>query len=391
MKRTVRDIDIENRRVLARMDFNVPLQDGRVADDSRLRAALPTIRYLCHQGGCVILCSHLGRPGGKPDEELTLKPVAERLSELLGTEVQKTEDCVGQSVIDAVETLQPGGILLLENTRFHAEEKQNDNRFAAQLAEPADLFVNDAFASAHRSHASTEGVAHHLPAVAGLLMDRELTTMDALRQNPQHPFGAIFGGAKAEEKIRLVERLIDKLDLVVVGGVLASTLLAADGCAVGESRVDEQALEQARQLLDQQREKLLLPCDVTIAKGKTSDRPYKTVAVDEIPAGWRIMDVGPETVDLYLTRLADMRTIVWNGPLGRFEVPPFNEATEVLAMALVELKARIVVGGGETAAAVKATGTVEGFEHISTGGGAFLACLENRELPAIKVLEERKG
>lgn len=390
MKKNVRDIDVKDRRVLARMDFNVPLQNGRVTDDSRLRAALPTIHYLREQGARLILCSHLGRPGGKPDDSLTLQPVAKRLGELLETEIKKLDDCVGPSVVNTVETLCPGDVLLLENTRFHAEEEQNDESFAAQLAEPAELFVNDAFASVHRSHASTEGVAHHLPAVAGLLMHQELTTLDELRHHPQRPFAAIFGGAKAEDKISLVEKLLDHLDLVVVGGVIASTLLAADGLSVGDSNIDDQALEKARELLQQQGEKLLLPKDVIIAEEESPDCPHKIVAVDRIPAGWRILDVGPDTVNFYLGQLADMRTIVWNGPLGRFEIPPFNEGTEVMAIGLVELATTKVVGGGETAAALKAAGTVQDFDHVSTGGGAFLAYLENQELPPIRALQDRE-
>lgn len=388
MKKTIEEVNLEARRVLIRSDFNVPLAHGTIQDESRIEAALPTIRHALGANASVILCSHLGRPGGMVDDSLRLEPVAERIESLLGVTVRKLDDCVGEEVERAVEQSKPGEVLLLENTRFHPEEKDNDPDFARQLAKVADLFVNDAFATAHRAHASTEGVAHHLPSVAGRLMVREMEALQSVRDEPGHPFLAVFGGAKVPGKIRTLENLLDSLDSVLVGGAFVATLLAAQGAEVGASRVADEELEAARRILKQAGEKLVLPVDVVVAESPDPDAPSETVDCDRIRPGWQILDIGPRTIDLFRDKLRGAKTVIWNGPLGLFEQEPYRKGTAAIAHALAELDATTVVGGGDTVAALKEAGGSENFTHLSTGGGAFLAFLGGKELPSIAALQE---
>jgi phosphoglycerate kinase len=386
--KTIKDIDVAGKRVLVRADFNVPLADGEVADDSRIRATLPTIEYLLDQNARVILCSHLGRPKGRVDEELRLDPVADRLAELLDRRVAKIDDCIGEQVAKAVEDMEPGDLLLLENTRFHPEEKENHPDFAANLANGADLYVNDAFAAAHRAHASTEGVAHHLPAVAGLLLEREIEALQQVREHPEPPFVVIMGGAKISDKINVLDHFRTKADFLLIGGGMANTFLKAKGVAVGESLVEEESLDEAKRILDEAGDKLILPVDVVVAESQDEDAERKSVSVDDVPQGWQILDIGPETVDLFKEKLQDASTVLWNGPLGLFEKKPFAEGTYAIAKTLATLDAKTFTGGGETIAAVAESGVTDKITHVSTGGGAFLNFMEGKELPGIAALED---
>jgi phosphoglycerate kinase len=386
--KTIKDVDVGERRVLVRVDFNVPLEGGEVADDTRLEASLPTIDYLLDHDARVILCSHLGRPGGEVVEDLRMDPVAERLSHLLNMEVRKVDDCVGPEVESAVESLGPGEVLLLENTRFHPGEKANDPDFAAQLASLADLYVNDAFAAAHRAHASTEGVAHKLPAVAGLLMEREITRLQAVREDPKHPFIAIFGGAKISDKIGILDQLMDRMEAVLVGGGMANTFLKAQGHEVGESLVEEDSLETAKEILEEAGDKLVLPEDVVIADEFDEEAKHHAVFVDQVPADWRILDIGPRTIGLFKEKLGPAKMVLWNGPLGVFEMKPFSEGTYAIAGALAQLDAETITGGGETAAAVNRLRIADAMTHVSTGGGAFLTSMEGETLPGVAALED---
>jgi phosphoglycerate kinase len=388
MKKTVRDVDVANKRVLVRVDFNVPLDDGEVADDTRIRAALPTIRYLVAEGARTILCSHLGRPKGKVVKELRLDPVAARLSELMDQDVIKLDDCVGPEVEKAAGRLERGQVMLLENTRFHPEERANDPVFAKALASLAELYVNDAFAAAHRAHASTEGVAHDLPAVAGLLMEQELEALTQVRENPEHPFVAIFGGAKISDKIGVIDRLWDRLERLLIGGGMANTFFKAQGLEVGDSLVEDDSLDVARGLLARGTTKMVLPRDVVIAIEASEDAERRTVPTDQVPAGWKVLDIGPRTIESFREELRVAKMVIWNGPLGMFEVPPFAEGTMAIAEALAGLEATTVTGGGETAAAINEAGLADRMTHVSTGGGAFLEFMEGRELPGVAALED---
>ncbi len=388
MKKTVKDVDIQGKKVLMRVDFNVPLKDGEVADDTRIRAALPTIRYLVDGGAAVTLCSHLGRPKGKPDDALRMDPVAERLSELLGTEVKKADDCIGDKAASARAGLKPGNVLLLENTRFHEGEKANDDDFAEELAQGADLFVNDAFGAAHRAHASTEGVARLLPAVAGFLMSREIEVLDHLIANPAPPVVAIFGGVKISDKIGVLERLLDKADTLMIGGGMANTFFLAKGLEIGDSLAETDSLETAGEILEKAGDRIMLPVDVVIAESPDRPEGRKTVAVDAVPGGWKILDIGPETVKQFSDKLKEAKTVLWNGPMGLFETAPFDEGTRAIAEMLTRLDADTYIGGGDSASAVNGAGVADKMTHVSTGGGAFLEYLEGRTLPGVAALAD---
>jgi phosphoglycerate kinase len=390
-KQTVRDIDVRGKRVLVRVDFNVPIDGARILDDLRIRAALPTIQYLRDHGAKVVLCSHLGRPKGV-DEALRLAPVAARLGELLGAPVAAARDCVGPDAEAAVAMLGESNVLLLENLRFHAEEEKNNPEFARQLASLADVFVNDAFGTAHRAHASTEGVTHHLPAVAGFLMEKEIDYLARVVAEPQRPLGAIIGGAKVSDKIAVLRNLLEKTDVLVIGGGMANTFLNANALAIGDSLVEEDQLDTARAIMGEagrRAVRLLLPSDVVVADRFAADAKSRTVGVDEVPEGWRILDVGPRSVEAYVDALRACKTVVWNGPLGVIEMAPFARGSEALARALAQLVAITIVGGGETAALVEEAGLAGKFDHVSTGGGAFLEFLEGRELPGVAALADK--
>ena len=389
-KKTVRDIEVSGKRVLVRVDFNVPLENGTVSDDTRISAALPTIQYLIDHQAKTILCSHLGRPKGKPDPAYSLGPVSIRLSQLLGREVRTAPDCIGPAVQNMVHNMQPGDLLLLENLRFHSEEEANEAGFVQALASLADVYVDDAFGSAHRAHASTAGVAKHLPAVAGFLMERELNFLGRALTNPTRPFVAILGGAKVSDKIAVIENLLGKVDRLLIGGGMANTFLRAQGKEVGESLVENDKLEVARDLLQKGASKLVLPVDVVMADQFDARALRRTVAANAVLSSWRILDIGPKTVEQFKKHLHGARTVVWNGPMGVFEMAPFAEGTFAIARVLAELSGAItIVGGGDSAAAVEQAGVAERMTHISTGGGASLEFLEGRELPGVAVLQEK--
>jgi phosphoglycerate kinase len=394
-KLTVRDLDAHDKRVLVRVDFNVPLEDGRVTDDSRVRASLPTIRYLMAQGARIILVSHLGRPDGKVQDGLRLRPVGERLSRLLGRNVPVTGDALGLGTEDAMKRLRPGEVLLLENLRFHPEEEANDPKFAATLASYADVYVNDAFGTAHRAHASTVGVAKLLPAYAGLLMEREIAALSKLLDDPEHPFVAIVGGAKVSGKLKVLDNLLSKVDRLILGGGMANTFLLAQGRSVGKSLAEHDMVDEARRVMaDAQRKgvQVILPVDVIVAKEVTRGTEYKTLPAEKIPASWHIVDVGRQTMINIENALADVRTVVWNGPIGVFEIPVFGAGTRHVARILAEKAeagATVIVGGGDSVAAVQQQGLAAKMTHLSTGGGASLEFLEGRVLPGISVLLDR--
>ncbi|MCL6635578.1 MAG: phosphoglycerate kinase [Peptococcaceae bacterium] len=392
-KKTVRDIDVAGKRVLVRVDFNVPLdKNGAVADDTRIRAALPTINYLAGQKAKVILVSHLGRPKGKVDEKYRMDPVAARLSQLLGRTVAKVDDCVGDAPLAAVEKMQPGDVILLENVRFHPEEEKNDEKFARRLADLADVFVNDAFGAAHRAHASTAGVAEFLPAVAGFLMERELAMLGGLLADPQRPFVAVIGGAKVSDKIAVISNLLNRVDALIIGGGMANTFLKAQGYDVGKSLLEADKVDLARGLMAEAKGKgvrLLLPVDVVVAPGASPDAEQKVVPVDGIPPEWMALDIGPESVKTFEEVLRTARTVVWNGPMGVFEMEAFARGTGAVARVLAEIDATTVIGGGDSVAAVKKAGVAGKITHISTGGGASLEFLEGKELPGVAALLDK--
>jgi phosphoglycerate kinase len=387
-KKTIRDIDVKGKRVLVRVDFNVPLDQGKVADDTRIRAALPTIQYLMEHRARVILMSHLGRPKGKVKEELRLTPVAERLSELLDKPVAMAVDCVGEEVETAVDRLRPGDVLLLENLRFHPGEEANDPEFVSRLASLGQVYVNDAFGTAHRAHASTEGVAHRLPAVAGFLMEKELNFLSKALENPEPPFVAILGGAKISDKIGVVDNLLGRVDALLIGGGMANTFLKAHGYQVGQSLVEEESLPLARELLDKAGRRLVLPVDVVVADKFDAEAQSKIVSVEEVPAKWRILDIGPATVERFAQELYRAKTVVWNGTMGVAEFPRFAAGTQAIIEMLAESQAVTIVGGGDTAAAVQQAGLVEKMTHVSTGGGASLELLEGKILPGVAALAD---
>ena len=388
-KKTVRDIDVAGKRVLLRADLNVPIEDGMITDDTRIRESLPTIKYLMEQGARVIVCSHLGRPKGV-EPELSLSPVAGRMSNLIGQEVLFADDCVGEVAEEAVHSMGHH-VLLLENLRFHPGEEKNDPEFAEQLASLADVFVNDAVGAAHRAHASTEGVTHFLPAVAGFLMEKEVRYLSALVANPPKPFAAVVGGAKVSSKIPAIEHLLPKLDMLLVGGGMANTFLKATGVDIQMSLVEEEQVEAAKAILERAKSSgvaVHLPVDVIAASKFAEDAEALTRKVDEIPRGYMVLDIGPETVKAYSEALKKAKAVVWNGPMGVFEMKKFSNGSFALARAIANLDATTVVGGGETAAVVAQAGLQTRFTHVSTGGGASLEMLEGRELPGVAALQD---
>ena len=390
-KKMVSEIDVSEKRVLVRVDYNVPMapETGRVLDDTRIRATLPTIQYLRERGAKVILCSHLARPKGR-DPSFSLWPIAERLEGLLGQPVKTTGCCCGPVVQEMAHSLAPGEVLLLENLRFHPEEEANDPGYARSLASLAELYVNDAFGMAHRAHASTVGVAAYLPAVAGFLMEKEIENLSRAVTNPEHPYAVVIGGAKISNKLPVLNNLLGRVDKLLIGGGMANTFLKADGVAVGESLVEENMQERAREAMQRARERkveLLLPVDVVVAERAAADSPQRTVPVNEVPTGWRIMDVGNETIDAFARALQGCRTVVWNGPMGVVELEPFARGSYRLADVIANLqRATTILGGGETAEVVEKLGLRERYSHVSTGGGATLEFLEGRELPGVAAL-----
>jgi phosphoglycerate kinase len=395
-KQTVRDFDPNGKRVLVRVDFNVPIEDGKVKDDSRIRAALPTISYLLEHGASVVLMSHLGRPNGKVVESARLRPVAQWLSALLRRPVPITGDPLGIGTRDAVARLKPGQVLMLENLRFHKEEEANEDEYAKTLASYGEIFVNDAFGTAHRAHASTVGVAKHLPAYAGLLMEREIQMLSSLLEAVKHPFAAVIGGAKVSSKIAVLNNMMDRVDAFLIGGGMANTFLVAQGHTVGKSLLERDLVDEARRTLDNASKKnvdVLLPVDVVVAKEVTRGAEHKVVLINKIPNSWSAVDIGPQTVETFKTALESAKTVFWNGPLGVFEVPTFGDGTRAIGRFLAaraDEGVTVIVGGGDSIAALEELGLTDKMTHISTGGGASLEFLEGRELPGISVLLNRE-
>jgi phosphoglycerate kinase len=387
-KKTVKDVDLKGKRVLMRVDFNVPMENGKVTDDKRIRASLPTIQYVLDQGASLILMSHLGRPKDR-EPEFSLKPAAEVLGLLLGRTVQMAPDCVGPDVEKLAAALQPGEALLLENTRFHAGEEKNDAGLAKQMAALGEVYVNDAFGSAHRAHASTEGVARFLPAVAGFLMEQELEYLGRAVNNPERPFVAILGGAKISDKIAVVENLLQKCDMLIIGGGMANTFLAANGNNMQDSLVEAGAVETARGLIKKAGARLVLPVDAIIADKFDANANVQVVEVKDIPPGWRMLDIGPKSIERFGAALDGAGLIVWNGPMGVFEMPRFAEGTFAIARLLADSPATTVIGGGDSASAVKKAGVADKMTHISTGGGASLEFLEGQTLPGVAALQDK--
>ena len=392
-KKTIEDINLKSKKVLVRVDFNVPLDENRnITDDTRIRAALPTIKYLLDQQAKVVLMSHLGRPKGQFKPEFSLKPVAKRLSELLGQEVTMAEDVIGESAQKAVAEMKDGDVVLLENLRFHKEETDNDPEFAKALASFGEVYVNDAFGTAHRAHASTEGVAHHLPAVAGYLIKKELEIMGKALSNPERSFVAILGGAKVSDKIGVIENLIEKVDTLIIGGGMAYTFFKARGYEIGDSLLEADKVELAKSLEEKAKAKgvkFLLPVDNVVAKEFKADAEHKVVPSNEIPAGWQGLDIGPETRELYGKEIKNAKTVVWNGPMGVFEMPAFAKGTEAIAQYMSECEGTTIIGGGDSAAAVEQMGFADKMSHISTGGGASLEFLEGKVLPGVAALDDK--
>ena len=388
-KKSIRDIDVRNKRVLVRVDYNVPIAEGKVTDDTRMRAAMPTVEYLLQHGAAVILCSHLGRPKDGPDLKYSMRPVAAHLSDLLGKPVAFAEDCIGPVAEAAAKALGPGDVLVLENTRFHPQETKNDPGMSQQLAALAEIFVNDAFGSAHRAHSSTEGVAQYLPAVAGFLMEDEIRYLGQAIDNPKRPFIAILGGAKISDKIGVIRNLLTKADQILIGGGMANTFFKAQGYEIGDSLVEEEALETARELLQKGGTRLRLPVDVVIADRFDAEAEWKTMPMGQVPAGWRILDIGPDSVAAFGKAISGAGTVVWNGPMGVFEFPRFASGTFGVARKVADSKAISVIGGGDSVAAINQAGLTDKITHISTGGGASLEMLEGLVLPGLAALQDK--
>jgi len=393
-KKTVRDVEVKGKRVLVRVDFNVPMdKEGQVTDDTRIRAALPTIEYLVKGGARVILMSHLGRPKGEVNEKYRLNPVARRLQELLGRPVAKVDDCVGELPLQAVGQMQDGDVLLLENLRFYPGEEKNDERFARRLADLGDVYVNDAFGAAHRAHASTHGVAEFLPAVAGFLMEKEINVLGQALVKPERPFVAVIGGAKVTDKIGIIGNLLQKVDTLIIGGGMANTFLKATGKSMGKSLLEADKLDLARELMVSAQDRgvqLLLPVDLVVAPAVSPDAESRVVPVDDVPEDWMALDIGPQSVSLFAGALKGAATVIWNGPMGVFEMEPFAAGTLAVAKALAECPGTTIIGGGDSAAAVEKAGVADQITHISTGGGASLEFLEGKVLPGVAALLESK-
>jgi 3-phosphoglycerate kinase len=392
-KKTIRDIDVVGKRVLVRVDFNVPLdpRSGAIGDDSRIRVSLPTIKYLLDNRARVILCSHLGRPKNN-NSGLTLAPIAQRLSQLLDQEVKMAPDCIGPEVEEMAASLNEGEILLLENLRFHPEEEKNDPGFARALAGIAEVFVNDAFGTAHRTHASTVGVTQYLPSVAGFLIERELEIMDKALNDPARPFTALIGGAKISDKIGVLDNILDKVDSLLIAGGMGSTFLKSLKYEMGESLVEDEKVGLAQKLIDRAAEKgvhLILPSDVVVANKFDAEARSRTVPITAVPSGWYVMDIGPKTIETFAAKLRKSKTVIWNGPVGVFEFPKFQKGTYAIAEVIAGLDAITVIGGGSTAEAVQEMGLVHKMTHVSTGGGASLKLLEGKPLPGIKALLDK--
>ncbi|SDI44009.1 phosphoglycerate kinase [Natribacillus halophilus] len=391
-KRTIADLEWTGKSVFCRVDFNVPMQDGEVTDDTRIRAALPTIRFLQEKGAKIILASHLGRPKGETVEELRLDPVARRLEELLEKKVHKVDEVVGANVKQTFAELAAGDLLLLENVRFEAGEEKNDAELAEQMAELADVYVNDAFGAAHRAHASTEGIAHHLPSAAGKLLEKELDVLDSALNEPNRPFTAIIGGAKVKDKIDVIDYLLDKVDTLLLGGGLAYTFIKAQGLEIGQSLLEEDKIEQAKHFMekaDRNLVKLLLPVDVKVADDFREDAATNIVNIEDIPADWEALDIGPKTVEAYQKEIGTAALVIWNGPMGVFEMEAFADGTKGVAKALADAQAYTIIGGGDSAAAVEQFGFAAQMNHISTGGGASLEFMEGKVLPGVVAIDDQ--
>lgn len=394
MKKTVKDVDVRSKRVLVRVDYNVPLDaNGNVSDDKRITASLPTINYLLEQGARIILCSHLSRPKGEVKKEFSLAPVAKRLKELLpNVNIYFASDCIGEEAQQKAAALKDGEILLLENLRFHKEEEKNDPEFAKKLASLAEIYVSDAFGTVHRAHASTAGVAAYLPAVAGFLIGKELSIMGGALETPERPFVAILGGAKVADKIGVITNLLNKCDTLLIGGGMAYTFFKAMGYEIGDSLLDAESIDLAKQLMENAKQKgvkLLLPVDTVVAKAFAADAEHMTVASNAIPAGWQGLDIGEKTRELFAAEIKNAKTVIWNGPMGVFEFPEFAKGTEAVAKACAECGGTTIIGGGDSASAVKKLGYADKMTHISTGGGASLEFLEGKVLPGVAALNDK--
>ncbi|UYZ21504.1 phosphoglycerate kinase [Mesobacillus jeotgali] len=392
-KKTVKDVDVKGKRVFCRVDFNVPMKDGQVTDETRIRAALPTIQYLVEQGAKVLLASHLGRPKGQAVEELRLTPVAKRLSELLGKDVKKTDEAYGESVKSEIDSMNEGDVLLLENVRFYPGEEKNDPELAKAFAELADVYVNDAFGAAHRAHASTEGIAKYIPAVSGFLMQKELDVLGKALSNPERPFTAIIGGAKVKDKIGVIDNLLEKVDNLIIGGGLAYTFVKAQGHEIGKSLLEEDKIELAKSFMEKAKAKgvnFYMPVDAIVADDFSADANSKVVAIEEIPADWEALDIGPKTAETYRDVIQKSKLVIWNGPMGVFEIDKFAQGTKAVAQALADANDTYsVIGGGDSAAAVEKFGLAEKMSHISTGGGASLEFMEGKQLPGVVALNDK--
>ncbi|MBN9655967.1 phosphoglycerate kinase [Halobacillus sp. GSS1] len=391
-KKTIRDVEVNGKTVFCRVDFNVPMSEGEVTDDTRIKAALPTIKHLTGNGAKVILASHLGRPKGEVVEDLRLDPVANRLSDVLGQTVTKTDEVHGAEVNKAISEMENGDVLLIENVRFHPGEEKNDAELAKAFADMADLYVNDAFGAAHRAHASTAGVAEYIPAVAGFLMEKEINVLGKALSNPERPFTAIIGGAKVKDKIGVIDNLIDKVDNLIIGGGLAYTFVKAQGHEIGKSLLEEDKIDLAKEYMKKAEEKgvnFLMPEDVVVADDFSDSANKEEVGIDSIPADWEALDIGPKTREKYAEVIKDSKLVIWNGPMGVFEIESFANGTKAVANALSETKGYTVIGGGDSAAAVEKFGYANDMDHVSTGGGASLEFMEGKDLPGVSLLNDK--